>query len=370
MGDKHHNRIHYESYIENMDMLLKDYFKSDKGFCELMDSMDNAEKVSGYDAYIYDRRILSLVMTIDDKVYKGGPKSIRRSLDEQRAAFWETYAPYMFYKSGKKVFRLTEDLTQMLLDTEIKKIDSFFLRSPYRCIYITLPKTTKFINPTGIPLDGFYVILLDKDEVNPLEMSEGHHHCASSDVLKSLVIVAISDEFLARSDPRNSLYYWNILFKEGDIFEQVQGILDDNDKLPKMLNRKDYSRAFLEKVFCFIINTLLYINTQDKKPIEIKPKDISNLKSKKKIKRAKKYSNLPYYYLGREIVIDKNYKKSLDLTERDGIKREYSGQWTVRGHWRNQPIGKGRLDTKLIWIQPFVKGKEFSEFLNKTYKVK
>lgn len=37
---------------------------------------------------------------------------------------------------------------------------------------------------------------------------------------------------------------------------------------------------------------------------------------------------------------------------------EWKHQWFVRGHWRNQPYGPGRTQTRRIWISPFVKGPE------------
>jgi hypothetical protein len=36
--------------------------------------------------------------------------------------------------------------------------------------------------------------------------------------------------------------------------------------------------------------------------------------------------------------------------------REWSHRWIVNGHWRNQPVGPGRKETKLIWIAPYEKG--------------
>lgn len=35
---------------------------------------------------------------------------------------------------------------------------------------------------------------------------------------------------------------------------------------------------------------------------------------------------------------------------------EYSHQWLVSGHWRNQPCGVGLRERKLIWVNPHVKG--------------
>lgn len=42
------------------------------------------------------------------------------------------------------------------------------------------------------------------------------------------------------------------------------------------------------------------------------------------------------------------------LTSGSGV--EYSHQWLVSGHWRNQPCGPGGLERKLIWVSPHVKG--------------
>jgi len=38
--------------------------------------------------------------------------------------------------------------------------------------------------------------------------------------------------------------------------------------------------------------------------------------------------------------------------------REWSCQWVVSGHWRNQPFGPGRTARRLVYINPFVKGPE------------
>ena len=50
-----------------------------------------------------------------------------------------------------------------------------------------------------------------------------------------------------------------------------------------------------------------------------------------------------------------------------GLKNAY--QFMVRGHWRNQAHGKGRKDRKYIWIQPYLKGQDMAEILDKPYIV-
>jgi hypothetical protein len=53
-------------------------------------------------------------------------------------------------------------------------------------------------------------------------------------------------------------------------------------------------------------------------------------------------------------------------------KVEWTHQWTVDGHWRNQPHGPQHRERKLTWIFPFVKGpsdKPFKQRVPKVYEV-
>lgn len=45
---------------------------------------------------------------------------------------------------------------------------------------------------------------------------------------------------------------------------------------------------------------------------------------------------------------------------------EWSHRWLVNGHWRNQPYGPGKMERKLIWISPYVKGPDDKPFVPKT----
>lgn len=55
----------------------------------------------------------------------------------------------------------------------------------------------------------------------------------------------------------------------------------------------------------------------------------------------------------------------LRRTERQGYQpsdtaehRDYSCQWVVRGHWRQQACGEGHKERRPLWITPYVKGPE------------
>ena len=51
-------------------------------------------------------------------------------------------------------------------------------------------------------------------------------------------------------------------------------------------------------------------------------------------------------------------KHSDELADPNQPKREYSCQWQVDGHWRNQKVGPGRGETRLTWVSPYIKGPE------------
>lgn len=52
-----------------------------------------------------------------------------------------------------------------------------------------------------------------------------------------------------------------------------------------------------------------------------------------------------------------------------GTGKIYKSRWLVRGHWRNQRCGAGRLSVKRIWIEPFWKGDKNSPVRTKEYKM-
>ncbi len=43
---------------------------------------------------------------------------------------------------------------------------------------------------------------------------------------------------------------------------------------------------------------------------------------------------------------------------------EWQHRWLVRGHWRNQPCGTNRLETRRIWISGYVKGPDGLPFVS------
>jgi len=360
---EYYNKIHFE-IVEDASIMVHQYNDLPKiPFYKIIDSID--KKFEGrYTAFPCDDACYAYVEAIFEKIKEYFQNS------NPRSRFWDTYLPYMFYKSGKKVFRPTPDLVHMLIDTELRNIDTFFVQSPFRCIFISIPKEVKLMNPYNIPVDGLYIAVFNKDEIHYKGFSEEYHKYEQYENSKNIVISAVSDILLAPEDPRETMYYWNIALKDGNLFDQISIILDTYDKRPA--NNDNYSRVFLENLLSFSINSLLYINSKDSSElIKTNIPQHPDIKNKAKIRQAFKRTQIPFYTLGKNITIDHSYKNVINLYDREKqSQRKLIGKWVVRGHWRNQPHGKESKERKLIWIQPFVKGEEFAEVIEKGYVVK
>jgi hypothetical protein len=352
-----------ETFLALIDLLIKQNELSNgfrgKHFYDIVNDFNTVSNNEFY-AYIYDKPVLAFTELLSSIVYKKSTNSL--SLEEQRSTFYETYFPYLFYKAGRKVFRFKEDLIYLLLETDLNKVDSFFLRTPFKCIYLPIPETTKLLNPTGIPIDGIYVAVTDKEETNPAGLSDGFHNITNQEFMdckepRNLFIGVVSDLILSRNDSRNSFYYWNILFKEGDLLEQIEKYLDRYDR--ELSGRYDYSRNFLERIFSFVLNALLYINYKGEDFEIVKPKLDTHIKSKKKKNKLANKTKIQSYMVGQDIIINPRYKKEIDLSLSNTnyrIRGKYSGRWMVRGHMKTQKFGKQWSESKIIWVQPYEKG--------------
>lgn len=373
MNKQKFKRTHFEIHSQLSQYIVKNIFGVDGCFYNVIDELYtelNNSNSKTKNVFPYDLPCNLYLDYIHKKIYN---KSIfDEPIDYIRSAFWETYITYLFYKNHKKVFRLSDNLTHLLVDTEIKKVDSFFLELPYPCVYLAIPEHVNLLNPFGIKIDGVYIALFSGEDINFEGLSQKYQEYKNLPHAKSFIVVALSNTFLAESDPRESLYYWHIILKEGDLFTQMEEYL--NEWVEEVsFTKNEANKNFIRNMFSFIINTILYINTS-KHSLNEEPAsraNINNLKSKKKIKKALQKTALPFYFLGKEIVIDHNYHKAIDISQ-NNIKyhNRLTSQWLVRGHWRQQACGTKLTERKLTWIQPYVKGKEFGEFLDKGYKVK
>lgn len=82
-------------------------------------------------------------------------------------------------------------------------------------------------------------------------------------------------------------------------------------------------------------------------------KDKRGKKRKGKSRRVQGQGNC--YVLGLPVKVD--MRECVHEYIKGNIKRAYKVRWVVRGHWRNQPCGPGRMNRRKQWIEPYQKGK-------------
>jgi len=104
-------------------------------------------------------------------------------------------------------------------------------------------------------------------------------------------------------------------------------------------------------------NTIMYINDPTRIPVETE----SRGRAKYKLSGKKRTIKNEYILLRPP----RNYISIPGV----GTGRKVDKRFIVRGHYRNQVYGKGRLERKRIWIMPFWKGPELAEIVSKKYKV-
>ena len=270
---------------------------------------------------------------------------------------------FMMKKNHEKIYHVTPQLAVKLAQTDIN-IDSHFIKSPFREIYISIdPGLFSVTDPQGVyPVHGFYVYFNDQDGVKELRIM-------ASAILPNTEEIAFND----------TLFYYKMYFKEGKIKEQVK------DTLAIHMNKKEeldkYGGAanmdHIEEFTYFVINTLLYITSKDpdvreQLPVDFKAK-IEGKKSPGKIKKlmkmAKRYTTYPIVVVGGSITDAMN---QVDEVRRAGG----IGNWKltmrvyVSGHWRAQWYGSAEAkESKVIFIEPYYKGPELAEVINKKFQV-
>lgn len=224
--------------------------------------------------------------------------------------------------SGNRMFKIEEQLTHELFNTEIKKVDESFLKLPFQCCAFYLPFNNKITAKNHL-VRSVYISEYEEDEGR---------------LIKMLII---------RED--DAVVHFNWILKSGDIFTQIKNQLTEKYETKKIY--KD-----MEDILQFIVGCLLYICSTEVDKREIYPLPKSHL-------NRDKISNYPCCSLGKGLTInrDLHYNK-LPNDEEQKTQEMLIIKWTVIGHFKGQWYGSGSLGKfkKTIWIRPYLKGRERS----------
>lgn len=267
---------------------------------------------------------------------------------------------YVYWLYGKKHFHIEDGLANMLVQTDLHKVDSSLLRLPYRSVYFTVPE-------------------------NLVEVEFPSHLFDNDAPVKGFAVGAYVYEWQWGDGKRQLEINASIKIKQGDVVggKGMAGLvipLNDGENVFDAIKEKlpstriapflapsskvpfpDITRIILERFSLLVVNVLLYLNS-DKAIIDNTADYFEEIhdKSRKRKKKRNKSNSDSYIRVGRSVTINNKYKKIYDkfniLETTGNNRREYKGQWIVRGHWRNQAYGEDLSKRKLIWIEPHIKG--------------
>lgn len=147
------------------------------------------------------------------------------------------------------------------------------------------------------------------------------------------------------------------------LFNQILYDLDtegDADKLDV---------AAIRVATSMVVNTVLWLQE-----IGYSPRPQRPLFNPRKVSKNDSGYRPVIYTVGTQIFLN-DLKKLRDQARELAEGGEQSPGWahkarySVRGHWKSQPFGPGRLERKRIFVKPYWRGPEAGEALMKTYKV-
>lgn len=290
-------------------------------------------------------------------------------LGEYRSILNMLHHTHRFSKS-KMVFRFEEALTAKILHTDISKVDSHFVTSPFSSVFIDIPYNQELYIPnpyTGLhKVKGIYISYTDNIDVRGVNLpsekkldEDGIHPDLkfngkpATKLLRVLAVAEHNENSKDRMD--DATFFMSFFLSPGDIFAQVERSMDiytsENDKKNKV---------YMQKLFSFVLNALLYITNPSADLQVIQAKFYKPTRGKKANNKNTGLSKINVVSAGHTLKISHEFRKQY----RSGNLRTVTinvPKWMVRGHWRNQAYGPSRSLRRLQWIEPHEKGKGIQE---------
>lgn len=275
---------------------------------------------------------------------------------------------YHMKQSGEKIYYITPNLSARLAQTSIN-IDSYFLKSPFREIFVQIDPGLFFINDVDsskVPVEGFYIYFRDFGTYKQLRI-------IACSLLKPVPGIPFND----------SIFYFHIEFSPGKLKDQLKKYIETEIKSKKdKLERFDIYKNidYMEEFISFVLNVLLYITSKNTDLTSIIPIDYAqrtkSLKSASKIRkleqRAQKSTTHKIIVIGAGIQDKNNDIEKIQKAGGVGIWK-LNHKIRVSGHWRIQWYGSEKDNTQhaeSIWIDDYNKGPEFSELISPKFVVK
>ena len=274
-----------------------------------------------------------------------------------------TFHIFNFDKAGKQIFKFQKDITTKLNDTNIKKVDGYFVRLPAKSVYFSYPYNSEVHISNGVQgnllVKGVYIYMNDITE--KIIVDKTYYPEDNARLIKILAIAGNPADLT-----KQITFFATMVVKEGeDVFKSIENTLKNY-----LLNSTNLIIKNAEALFKLVLNSILYINSANAEINPVKAKYNKQARTFQEKAKEAPYSRINFKSVGDSITIERGYKESIDNSNKG--KREIKAlHWLVRPHVRMQAWGKDRSERKIIWIERFEKGKDLgAKITPKTYKVK
>jgi hypothetical protein len=261
---------------------------------------------------------------------------------------------------GRPIFRLTADLLAAMLVTECGGVSMDEVQLPFGALVLQVPPLLSTLGWDN-----------QREFVRTILVHRFRAVRAGSQTTM--------EEYIRADGPQEERIFLALIGERGASAWALQGFAGDGDAETWLgtLDSGFYEHRFgmpsdetdertVAAAWRMVVNLALYTSARTL-PAPDRPKR----KVTKRGKRTAKYLDR-VYRIGHEIKLP----AALHSAARDYVESgskpaawRASRRFVVRGHFRNQAVGKGRLERKRIWIQPFWKGPTSADELERRYVV-
>lgn len=327
---------------------------------------ENISKIDDKDNHPIPESVFDSIFSAEacSKIF--GTLNLNRSERNQRKMDLAVIREIYHLWKDHNYFDISPKLCSRLIDTDLKDVDTFFLRAPYRSMYLSLPTGNGLFIPnaeTGLhEVESIYITFDEfKDPQNivipfqdkVLKNAIKHIH---------LLICGKANKLI-----ENPVSFFDLIFFEGKVSESIS-------QNQIILNRPNLWNHIVE-IFNYATKVLLYINCSNVSIQKIAGLDIEekyrNLRNPtKKRKLLKKYGRIsPESHSLLDLVINRDH----NTTNKTNNHPIFSGPKSlekVRPHFKTQRYGESRAQSKIIWVESYIRGEGSEFYRNKrTYKV-
>jgi len=290
----------------------------------------------------------------------------RSSRPQQKMDLAVTKQTYHVWKD-QKFFDISPQLVEKLKETSTKDIDTYFVRAPYRSMYINLPVGNElYITNNGIKHELNAVYLLFKENEAPQQRGIIRTNTIIDNITKEISVMFWGREKELYGD---AIMFSDLVLTEGKISKSIElniNILENPDIMSELFD-----------LFNFIVKLLLYINCSNASIKNIAgfnlEKKLSGMKNpgkkRKLIKRYSQESLKSHDYI--DITINHGSENTRSgFSDIIGTNKTKSLEY-VRPHFKVQNYGTQNSKSRIIWIDPYTRGEGSENFrIKKIYKVR